>query len=157
MCGVLPVLGPCSENMCGVPTSRYTLFLCSVPPQFDSVPWTTWLCLARWSQAQLVSLSVALLAEYFLSYTTGLTLAARPGWYQHQHTWYWLYWLPSQYYNTIYFSCFYWYFLYLVLNILSIPCTWYSLYLVLDTFHTLYCQDPNLASCQPMTAVGFWY
>ena len=33
MCGVPPpLLAPCSENMCGVPPSRYTLFLCRVPP-----------------------------------------------------------------------------------------------------------------------------
>ena len=33
-----PLLARCSENMCGVPPSRYTLFLCGVPPQFSSVP-----------------------------------------------------------------------------------------------------------------------
>ena len=32
MCGVQPVLAPRSENMCGVPPSWYTLFLCGVPP-----------------------------------------------------------------------------------------------------------------------------
>ena len=34
LCAVSPpsLLAPCSENMCGVPPSRYTLFLCGVPP-----------------------------------------------------------------------------------------------------------------------------
>ena len=34
MCGVPPPekLAPCSENMCDVPLSRYTLFLSGVPP-----------------------------------------------------------------------------------------------------------------------------
>ena len=58
MCGVPPLLAPCSESMCGVPLqlapcsenmcgggSRYTLFLCLVHPQFTFVPWTLWLCL----------------------------------------------------------------------------------------------------------------
>ena len=81
MCGVPPpLLAPCSENMCGVPPSRYTLFLCGVPPSnlvlclehFGSVldSEQNWesdkFQLARWNQAQLVSSIVALLAELVL-------------------------------------------------------------------------------------------
>ena len=73
VCAVSPSpIGTLFRNMCGVPTSQYTLFLCCVPPsleQFGSAldseqNWES--CkfqVARWSQAQLVSSSVALLAE----------------------------------------------------------------------------------------------
>ena len=76
MCGVPPLLAPCSENMCGVPPPSIHFFVRCPPPCFSSVPWTlgsvldfeqNWesgkFQLARWSQAQLVSSSVALLAE----------------------------------------------------------------------------------------------
>ena len=49
-----PLLDTCSENMCGVPYSRYTLF-CAVPPplQFSFVPWTLWLCLGFWAKLRI--------------------------------------------------------------------------------------------------------
>ena len=52
--GVPPLLDTCSENMCGVPYSRYTLF-CAVPPplQFSFVPWTLWLCLGFWAKLRI--------------------------------------------------------------------------------------------------------
>ena len=52
--GVPPLLDTCSENMCGVPYSRYTLF-CAVPPplQFSFVPWTLWLRLGFWAKLRI--------------------------------------------------------------------------------------------------------
>ena len=35
-----PLLAPCSENMCGVPPSHYTLFLCRVPRDVYITSWS---------------------------------------------------------------------------------------------------------------------
>ena len=69
MCGVPPRLAPCSESMCGVPPSLYTLFLCGVPTNLVlCLEHFGYVQLARYSQAQLVSSSVALLAELVFSF-----------------------------------------------------------------------------------------
>ena len=92
MCGVPPPTGPLFVKYVLCPPSPYTLFLCGVPPplvlcleHFGSVldsehNWESGkFQLARWSQAQLLSSSVAPLAELVFLYTFLPWLQANEG------------------------------------------------------------------------------